>query len=331
MQINFRFIIRRCSWALKSNAILSNSLWISQISQLTYIIEESSSRASLWFCIWLSCFSRSVFHATSKSRQSQFFSSCESDRLRLEAESVMSKSSVVSASSIMSKSSITFSFSMFFFVTFSSSMIMSRSSMINFFEMKSNVDRVFVINALIKIVMIMFDVSELKFENASSNFRLEKNDLLCNKSSLRNFWIVILFVSNRSSITRVQFVAFDKIAREMSFLEFRSRYIIVNFNLCKIFFMKYSARAHFLIVLSVCRLKSLKTRELNLHRSTIWFMTSSVIFWRFRACRIIDIMTRYSFLKSLNFLWNFFHEQSFFIQIHIFSIIFFMRICLCVQ
>jgi hypothetical protein len=117
----------------------------------------------------------------------------------------------------------------------------------------------------------------------------------------------------------------------MSLFEFRSRYIIVNFNLCKISFMKYSARAHFLIVLSVCRFRFLKTRELNFHRSIIWFMTSSIIFWRFRVCRIIDIMTKYSFSKSLNFLWNFFHEQSFFIQNHIFSITSFMRICFCVQ
>jgi hypothetical protein len=154
---------------------------------------------------------------------------------------------------------------------------------------------------------------------------------LCNKSSWCNSSIVILFESNKSSIIRDQSITFDRIAREMSFSEFRSRYIIANFSLCRVDFMIQSTRAHFLIILSVCSSSSLKTEELNFHRFVIWFMTSSINFWKSRVCRIINIMTKYSFSKSLNSLCNFVHESFFFIQNYISSTTFFMRKILCVQ
>ncbi len=266
MQISLKLIIRRCSLSSRLNATLNNLWWISQISQLTYIIEESNKRTSLSSCIWLSCFSRSVFHATSNSRQSQFFST-SFRRLRLRAvsimmfwvsvssivsisliiskssiismssviskssimsmssiiskssimsmssiiskSSVMSRSSVVSKSSIMSKSSVMLKSSVmsrslivFSFVTFSLSEVMSWSSMINFFEMILDVDKMFAFSALIKAIIIILIAREMKLENANSSLCLEKNDSLFNKFNSRIFWIDIVSFSNTSSIIR---------------------------------------------------------------------------------------------------------------------------------
>jgi hypothetical protein len=100
----------------------------------------------------------------------------------------------------------------------------------NFFEVKSSVVRDFAIfclirsfKVLIKICIIMLDLFALRFEKVDVVFFFKKNDFSFSTFKTFNSSIKIVSNWNNSSAIWDQFITFDKIDREMSFLEFRKR------------------------------------------------------------------------------------------------------------
>jgi hypothetical protein len=100
----------------------------------------------------------------------------------------------------------------------------------DFFEVKLSVDSVFAIfclvrffKVLVKICIIMLNLSALTFEKVDVVHFLEKNDFSFNTFETFNSSVEIISDWNKSSTTRDQFVIFDRIDQETFFLKFRKR------------------------------------------------------------------------------------------------------------